>query len=88
MPTTVNTPLRSDYGFKSPSFNVDLNGNITATTITLTTDAEEGLAADHSFVESAGHFRFSGQNNNEPGFTVFRNQTTTCLLYTSDAADE
>ena len=38
MPTTVNTPLRSDYGFKSPSFNVDLNGNITATTITLTTD--------------------------------------------------
>jgi len=77
MPTTVNTPLRSDYGFKSPSFNVDLNGNITATTITLTTDSEAGLAADLSFVESAGHFRFSGQNNNEPGFTVFRNQTTT-----------
>ena len=80
MPTTVNTPLRSDFGFKSPSFNVDLNGNITATTITLTTDGEAGLAADHSFVESAGNFRFSGQNNNQPGFTVFRNQTTTIDL--------
>lgn len=81
MPTTVNTPLRSDYGFKSPSFTVDANGNITATTLTLSDNAgEEGVSADFDFVESAGNFRFDGQVDNQPSITVFRNQTTTIDL--------
>ena len=81
MPTTVNTPLRSDYGFKSPSFTVDANGNITATTLTLSVNAgEEGVSADFDFVESAGNFRFDGQVDNQPSITVFRNQTTTIDL--------
>lgn len=81
MPTTVNTPLRSDYGFKSPSFTVDASGNITATTLTLSVNAgEEGVSADFDFVESAGNFRFDGQVDNQPGITVFRNQTTTIDL--------
>ena len=81
MPTTVNTPLRSDYGFKSPSFTVDSAGNITATTLTLSVNSEEaGVAADIDFVESAGNFRFDGQSNNQPTITVFRNQTTTIDL--------
>ena len=42
MPTTVNTPFRSDYGFKSPSFTVDAAGNITAATLTLSvSEADE-----------------------------------------------
>lgn len=80
MPTTVNTPLRSDYGFKSPSFTVDASGNISATTLTLSTSGEAGIAADFDFIESAGNFRFEGQVNNQPGITVFRNQTSTIDL--------
>lgn len=78
MSTTVNTPLRSDYGFKSPSFTVDAAGNITATTLTLSVNSDEqGIAADFDFVESAGNFRFDGQVTNQPPITVYRNQTST-----------
>ena len=79
MPTTVNTPLRSDFGFKSPSFTVDAAGNISATTLTLSVNAEgeAGIAADFDFVESAGNFRFDGQLDNQPTITVYRNQTST-----------
>lgn len=78
MSTTVNTPLRSDYGFKSPNFTVDANGNISATTITLSVDdGEAGVAADFDFIESAGNFRFDGQVTNQPPITVYRNQTST-----------
>ncbi len=81
MPTTVNTPLRSDYGFKSPNFTVDANGNISATTLTLSVDSgEAGVAADYDFVEAAGNFRFDGESNNQPAITVYRNQTTTIDL--------
>ncbi len=81
MSTTVNTPFRSDYGFKSPSFTVDANGNITATTLTLSVNSEEaGVAADFDFIESAGNFRFDGQTENQPTITVFRNQTFTIDL--------
>jgi hypothetical protein len=81
MPTTVNTPFRSEYGFKSPNFTVDANGNISASTLTLSVDnSEAGLAADYDFVEAAGNFRFDGQLNNQPGITVYRNQTSTIDL--------
>lgn len=81
MPTTVNTPLRSDYGFKSPSFTVDANGNISATTLTLSVNSDEaGVAADYDFVEAAGNFRFDGESNDQPTLTVYRNQTTTIDL--------
>ncbi len=78
MSTTVNTPLRSDYGFKSPNFTVDANGNISASTLTLSVnDGEAGVAADFDFIESAGNFRFDGQVTNQPPITVYRNQTST-----------
>ena len=77
MPTTVNTPLRADYGFKSPNFTVDADGNISASSLTLSIGGEAGIAADYDFIESAGNFRFSGQVINQPSITVFRNSTTT-----------
>lgn len=80
MPTTVNTPLRTDFGFKSPGFTVDASGNISATTLTLSTSGEAGVAADFDFIESAGNFRFDGQASNQPSITVYRNQTTTIDL--------
>tara|TARA_B100000780_G_scaffold228874_1_gene168396 strand:- start:211 stop:1086 length:876 start_codon:yes stop_codon:yes gene_type:complete len=82
MPTTVNTPLRSDYGFKSPSFTVDAAGNISATTLTLSVnvEGEAGVAADFNFVEAAGNFRFKDETDNQPTITVYRNQTSTIDL--------
>ena len=80
MSTTVNTPLRSDFGFKSPQFTVDAQGNISATTLTLASGGADQIAADFNFIESAGNFRFDGESNNQPTLTVYRNQTTTIDL--------
>ena len=77
MSTTVNTPLRSDFGFKSPQFTVDAQGNISATTLTLASGGADQIAADFNFIESAGNFRFDGQANNQPSIIVYRNQTST-----------
>jgi hypothetical protein len=83
MSTTVNTPLRSDYGFKSPSFTVDAAGNISAASLSLSV-SDASVAADLSLIESAGNFRLEGEVSNQPTITVYRNQTTTFdLAFTS-----
>ena len=72
---------RISSGSDSKLFTVDANGNISATTLTLSVDdGEAGVAADFDFIESAGNFRFDGQATNQPTITVFRNQTTTIDL--------
>lgn len=83
MSTIVNAPLRSKYGFESPSFAVDSLGNIIARSITLEVeDAVENAsaAADFSFEEVNNNFRLDNNANNNPSITFTRNSTTSIDL--------
>tara|TARA_B110000503_G_C7076052_1_gene382949 strand:- start:164 stop:1051 length:888 start_codon:yes stop_codon:yes gene_type:complete len=84
MPTIVNAPLKSKYGFESNGFIVDDEGNIFAKSIALVDVGEEvvdpGLPADFDIVESGGNFRLSGGITDNPTITVFRTKTTTIDL--------
>ena len=61
MPTIVNAPLKSKYGFESTGFIVDDEGNIFAKSLALVEVevVDPGLPADYSFVERGGKFRLS-----------------------------
>mgnify|MGYP003300033229 FL=1 len=48
MAITYN-PFESDYGFKSPGFSVDINGNVTLRSVTYTLEQEEA-AVDNQYV--------------------------------------
>lgn len=81
MPTIVNAPLKSESGFQSPSFTVDVVGNITARSITLAiTDDVGQIAADVSITEVIGNFRIDSGAVNNAGITLYRNATTTVDL--------
>jgi hypothetical protein len=57
MSVVQGTPLDSKYGFRSPQFSVDENGNIIATSISLA--SENPSNADFTVTESASDFIFS-----------------------------
>jgi len=82
MPTIVNAPLKSKYGFESKGFIVDDEGNIFAKSLALVEVevVDPGLPADYSFVETGGKFRLSGGLTDNPTITVFRTKTTTIDL--------
>lgn len=75
MPTVVNTPLQSQYGFESPSFVVDNAGNITARSITLEVvdDTTTDVAADIAVTEVGGNFRIDAGTVDNAGITLYRN---------------
>lgn len=76
-------PFESQFGFKSPSFTVDEQGNITARSITLevtdptdpTDPPDPDQIADFSFIETGGKFRFENGAIDNPTITVYRNST-------------
>lgn len=79
MSTTINAPLKSEYGFNSPSFTVDSIGNITARSITLDV-TEPGVdptevPADFAITEVGGNFRLNAGVVDNEGITLFRNDT-------------
>jgi hypothetical protein len=82
MPTIVNAPLKSKYGFESTGFIVDDEGNIFAKSLSLVEVevTDPGLPADYSVVEVGGKFRLSGNIIDNPTITVFRTKTTTIDL--------
>jgi len=79
--SVINGPFRSQYGFKSPNFTVDSDGNIIATSITVSNtgpvDPEDPTtsASDFRFTEQAGNFRFVTTPGNNPSITLKRNKT-------------
>lgn len=78
MAVIKNSPFESKYGFKSPSFLVDDQGNITASSITLaTTDTDTGAASDFLVTENDTNtaFRIAGFEGDNPNVTVKRTQT-------------
>lgn len=77
MSVIKNSPFESKYGFKSPSFSVDDQGNISATSITLITSSEDTGAADFVVTENeAGTaFIFSSFETANPVITLQRTRT-------------
>jgi len=76
MAIVIESPLQSDFGFQSPSFIVDSDGNITARSITLEEATEEtNLPADFSFTEVNNNFRQGSSTVDNPSITVFRDKS-------------
>lgn len=77
MPVIKNSPFESKYGFKSPSFIVDDQGNISATSITLSTSTDDTGASDFSVTENelASAFVFSNFETVNPVLTLQRTRT-------------
>jgi hypothetical protein len=84
MATLVKSRFRSEFGFESSGFLIDEEGNISAKSITLADappeEVDTDLPADRKFTEVGGNFRLVGNATDNPGFTVFRNKTTTIDL--------
>lgn len=84
-------PLKSEFGFVSPNFSIDEQGNITANSISTTvpitgtgggggTTVVEGdttivIGADYSLTDTQGSFRIAGIIGNNPTITMFRGET-------------
>jgi hypothetical protein len=78
MTVIKNSPFESKYGFKSPSFRVDDQGNITAASITLATaDGDSGAASDFIVSENDTNTAFviAGFVGDNPTITIKRTQT-------------
>ena len=87
----VFKPFETDYGYKSPGFSVDVNGNVTVRTITNTyTPPVIPTAPDFNVNETAGAFTFLKDGTavvgNNPNITVERGTTYTFVLNTSSLA--
>jgi len=87
----VFKPFEVDYGYKSPGFSVDSEGNVVVRTITNTyTPPVIPPAPDFNVNETAGNFTFL--NNGEavvgsnPGITLERGTTYSFVLNTSSIA--
>ena len=87
----VFKPFETDYGYKSPGFSVDVNGNVIVRTITNTyTPPVIPPAPDFNVNETAGAFTFFNKGTavvgNNPQITVERGTTYTFVLNTSSLA--
>lgn len=77
MPLIKNSPFESKYGFKSPSFSVDEQGNISATSITLSVSNGDTGASDFIVSENqlGSAFVFTGFQSENPVITLQRSRT-------------
>lgn len=81
----TNNPFESEYGFKSPGFSVDPNGNIIATSIQAA-GAGGGASgvSDYTINDTPTGFTFTGEEDENPVITVYRNLRYTFNLDLSD----
>lgn len=86
MPVINNLPFESKYGFKSPSFVVDDQGNINATSITLAVSGSQGAGSDFIVSENIDNTAFviAGFENENP---VLNLQRTKTYFFSVDAPD-
>ena len=84
MPIT-NNPFESDFGFKSPGFSVDPNGNIIATSIQAAgAGGGGGGVSDWTLTDTATGFIFTGETGENPTITIYRNARYTFNLDLDD----
>jgi hypothetical protein len=69
MPIT-KLPLESDFGFKSPGFTVDDEGNVFVKTLTYTTESGTEIDADYFITNDGGNLVFSGTAGINPTVTL------------------
>lgn len=84
MKRASKTPFESGYGFKSPGFSVDTEGNLTATSFNIVQDVVAGV---YDFVLSeTDNTNFTIQNyiGNNPSITLSRGKTYTFQLSLSN----
>lgn len=75
MAITYN-PFESEYGFRSPSFTVDDQGNITARSITFTLAEDEESTSDFQITQSvSGQFREAELIPDNPEISLLRGST-------------
>lgn len=86
MSVIKNSPFESKYGFKSPNFIVDDQGNINATSITLGLSNNDTDVADFFVTENEDNttFLFSNFEIDNPVITLQRNQTYIFNIDTPD----
>lgn len=79
MKKAVVQQYSSEYGFKSPGFSVDENGNITATSIALTDEIASGVV-DYSLTNENDAIFINGLVGSYPALDVFKARTLTLDL--------
>lgn len=83
MKKAVVQQYSSEYGFKSPGFGVDEEGNITANSLTLAAEQSQGVV-DYVFSEENDAIFVSGLVGSYPQFDVFKSRTLTIELQLVD----
>jgi hypothetical protein len=78
MKKSTPSPFESGYGFKSPGFTVDSNGNLTATSFNITTDTTvvDFIVTD----DQANFFIENVSSDSNPPITLSRGKTYTFRL--------
>jgi hypothetical protein len=76
----IEKTLRSDFGFESPGFTVDGEGNVIVKSITLSSGGGGGSATDFTITEVGGAFRISGLTGDNPALTLNKGQAYSFTL--------
>ena len=79
MKNATNSPYQSDFGFKSPGFTVDAQGNIVATSISLSTSTDN-LIGDFEFTDNGTSFEIVGKDGVNPSINLARGESYTLEL--------
>lgn len=84
MRNASSIPFRSEYGFSSPAFTVDADGNIIANSITLSqSETGDTSVVDFEVTYSGSAFLIDGYIGNNPGIELARGRTYVFSLSTS-----
>lgn len=77
MKRAINTSFESDFGFSSPGFTVDDQGNITARSISTVVqdDDDQAQLVDYTVTDDGTDFFFSGIDDPNPTLTFTRGTT-------------
>ena len=79
MKNATNSPYQSDFGFKSPGFTVDAQGNIVAQSISLSTSTDN-LIGDFEFTDNGISFGIVGFDDINPSINLARGESYTLEL--------
>lgn len=87
MKNATNSPYHSDFGFNSPGFTVDAQGNIVATSISLSTSTDT-LIGDFEFTDNETNFGITGIEGFSPSINLARGESYTLELSLTSFAFE